>query len=203
MLHRHPACYTYITAKTIKKIPLLKKRVDIILSSPWHTIDVCSSAAGCRCLSFDNGLAGALHVATPTHPSSPVNGGEDDLSLVAALVEALLGPPTAQLPTAERSAAEMVETIGRGESAEVTGIGLPSVAAQTRNDCAVADRLPGIVLDEDSPFVGLFRDLGLERVCDADWVRFEPAAVCGAPSVAGFGGSGESPAPLSALALHP
>lgn len=164
---------------------------------------MCPTATGCRCLSFDNGLAGALHVATPTHPSSPVGGEEDDLPLVAALVEALLGPPTAELPTAELSIAEGAETIGRGASAGVAGVGLPSVVAQGRNDCAVKGRLPGIVLDDDSPFVGLFRDLGLERVCDADWIRFEPAAVCGAPSVAGFGRSGENLVPLSALALGP
>lgn len=154
-------------------------------------------------MSFDNGLAGALHVVTPTRPSSSVNGEEGDLSLVAALVAALLGPPIAELPTTERSAAEVAETMGRSASAGGAGVGLPSVAAQSRNDCAVRGRLPGIVLDEDSPFVGLFRDLGLERVCDADWIRFEPAAVCGAPSVAGLGGSGESPVPMSALALHP
>lgn len=162
---------------------------------------------GCRCLSFDNGLAGALHVATPTHRSSSVSGEEEDnFPLVAALVEALLRPPTselptAELPTAELSAAEMAETAGGGASAGATGFGLPGVGAQSREYGAVGGaRLPGIVLDDDSPFVGLFRDLGLQRVCDADWVRFEPVALCGEPSV---GRSGEIPVPLSALAVHP
>lgn len=164
---------------------------------------IYSTPVGCRCLSFDNGLAGALHVATPT--SSPVSGGEDDFPLVTALVGALLGPPTAELPSAELSAAEVVETVGGYVSAGVSGLDLPGVVvAQSRNDCAAGGgRVPGIVLDDDSPFVGLFRELGLERVCDSDWLRFEPVALCGEPSVAGFGRSGASLTPLSALALHP
>lgn len=143
-----------------------------------------------------------LHVASPTHLSSTVSGDEDNFPLVAALVRALLRPPTAELPNAALSAAEVAETPEGGSLAGATGFGVSgAVASQSREHCAVGDgRLPGIVIDDDSPFVELFRDLGLQRVCDADWVRFEPIALCREPSI---GRSREVPVPLTALAVHP
>ena len=200
MLHHHPTRLTYRAIDDVYYSKMLTRRYN---SSLALAHDEHASNGGYRCLSFDNGLAGVLHVATPTHPSSPGVRGEDDFPLIAALMEVLLGPPTAELPTAELSAVEVEETIGEGASAGVMGLDLPGVVAQSRNDCALGGRLQGILLDDDSPYVRYFRDLGLERVCDADWVRFEPAAVCGAPSITGFGRSRESPVPLSALAVHP
>lgn len=41
--------------------------------------------------------------------------------------------------------------------------------------------LTGVVVDEAWPFVPLLEKIGLERVCDADWIKFEPnsSASCG------------------------
>lgn len=69
----------------------------------------------------------------------------------------------------------------------------------------------GVVLDDASPFVGLFRELGLERVCDADWVRFEQASVSSVSSMSGDegggggggGGGGVGVVPFAAVALYP
>lgn len=69
------------------------------------------------------------------------------------------------------------------------------------------------MLDDDSPFVAMFRELGLERVCDADWLRFVPATSCSvlvaaAGGNAGRGGVGEGGAggqvlPFAALVTRP
>lgn len=79
--------------------------------------------------------------------------------------------------------------------------------------------LAAVVVDDDSPFVGLFQELYLlERVCDADWVRFEhvahrtssgsgsraPAAVVDRDDEStGVGGGGSLELPLAALVMQP
>lgn len=142
----------------------------------------------CRCLSFDNGLAGALHVA-PAHllsppPPAPLQSeerGEDGedfspQSLVLALLASLLAQPSdAELPIVRdnnSSSRDRLEVEG-GEARESTTQRQPDVL-----DLSAKRRagLAAVVIDDESPFVGLFQELGLlERVCDADWVRFEHA----------------------------
>lgn len=72
--------------------------------------------------------------------------------------------------------------------------------------------MPAVVLDDASPLVS--QELGLlERVCDADWVRFEPVANCSNGREPGMLVDGENSegkvggeplvVPLAALVMYP
>lgn len=54
----------------------------------------------------------------------------------------------------------------------------------------------GLVLDDESPLVEVARDLGFERICDADWMQFVP---CSAESMTEV----EQLVPVSALVMLP
>lgn len=75
--------------------------------------------------------------------------------------------------------------------------------------------LAAVVIDDASPLANVFQELGLlERVCDADWVRFEPVANCSSGREPGMladgeiisdgrGGDGTVVVPLAAMVMHP
>lgn len=74
--------------------------------------------------------------------------------------------------------------------------------------------LSAVVIDDASPLATIFQELGLlERVSDADWVRFEPVANCSIGREPGMladgegsearGGNGTVVVPLAALVMHP
>lgn len=168
----------------------------------------------CRCLSFDCGLAGALHVApstkgTPVPNLPPVaapssssgnQGGkeresEDDYfspqNLVLAVLAPLLTRPSGtdggagDAHVAHGNFSALGDSEGGREAVRPTQLGPSpegtSARSEKAGDSSTSSNsegfgLDGLVLDDDSPFVGLFRELELlERVCDADWLRFEPA----------------------------
>eukprot|EP00752_Nemacystus_decipiens_P001428 g1408.t1 len=179
------------------------------------------------CLSFDNGLAGGLHVVkapppSPPHPSlEGVERGEEreglsPQNLVLALLASLLVQP------ADPELKAVGDTSGRnslgaeGERARVSTAqhqpDVLDVSAQRRAGPAA------VVIDDESPFVGLFEELGLlERVCDADWVRFEifdhrggngsssraPAAMDDRDESTGVGAGGPIELPLALLMMQP
>lgn len=91
-------------------------------------------------------------------------------------------------------------------------LGLLGSSAQRDSSGRVG--LAAVVIDDESPLVHVFQELGLlERVCDADWVRFEPVANCGSgrsPPMLVDGGYGEGRVgggprvvPLAALVMQP
>ena len=66
--------------------------------------------------------------------------------------------------------------------------------SSARSGGGVKGCLAAVVIDDDSPFVGLFQELGLlERVCDADWVRFSSSSSSSSGSGSGSSGSGAPP----------
>lgn len=176
-----------------------------------------------RCLSFDNGLAGALHIAPQTTESgfplpflSPLaSEGEEEgqfspRNMVLALLGSLLARPPGtdcaanNTPTArtDDEATRSVSDVASNTEEQRVGLSGSSLTHGRGAGGGVSVGLEAVVVDDDSPFVGLFGELELlERVCDADWVRFEPLATCssgasGAPAVV-------APVPLSALVLNP
>lgn len=128
----------------------------------------------CRCLSFDNGLAGALHVAQSVDRREGEEGFSQKNLVLALLASLLVQQSDAELP---------IDRDHRGNSLDPLGVGGGGAQASTTQqyqpdttDSSARRRagLTAVVLDDKSPFVGLFQELGLlERVCDADWVRFE------------------------------
>eukprot|EP00903_Cladosiphon_okamuranus_P017066 g15728.t1 len=135
------------------------------------------------CLSFDNGLAGVLHVAQgplvapPRPPPLPSLGsagrgekgeGFSPQNLVLAVLASLLVQP---------SDSELQAVCGNSSrDSSVEGGGMRATRAwlhQPDKSGWSAPRragLPAVVIDDESPFVDLFEELGLlERVCDADW----------------------------------
>ncbi|CAM9095403.1 unnamed protein product, partial [Hapterophycus canaliculatus] len=143
----------------------------------------------------------AVPSSTRGHQADAAREGDDDGDYFSPhnLVLALLAPLLTQSSGMECSAADA--NIARKTSAALGGSqgGGEAVHAEQHHlspaGSAVASEktdhisssssgggvgLDGLVLDDDSPFVGLFRELELlERVCDADWVRFEPFAGSG------------------------
>ena len=88
--------------------------------------------------------------------------------------------------------------------------------SSARSGGGVKGGLAAVVIDDDSPFVGLFQELGLlERVCDADWVRFSSSSSSssgsGAPPILGDGceanrlggAAGTLQLPVAALVMQP
>lgn len=68
----------------------------------------------------------------------------------------------------------------RGEGGETAGDG--------RDDAEWSRlRRRGLVLDDESPLVGLVQELGFERVCDAEWLAFVPECAGGGEGVQGGG----------------
>ncbi|CAM9728086.1 unnamed protein product [Ectocarpus sp. 13 AM-2016] len=175
------------------------------------------------CLSFDNGLAGTLHIAPQTTESGiplPIlpplaSGGEEEgqfspRNMVLALLGSLLARSpgtdcaandTTTAPTDDEATRSFSDVTSSTEEQQV-GLSGSSLAHGRGAGGGVSVGLEAVVVDDDSPFVGLFGELELfERVCDADWVRFEPLASCtsgasGVPAVV-------APVPLSALVLNP
>lgn len=173
-----------------------------------------------RCLSFDNGLAGALHVTGATADPGRSTPGEVEKStccLLYALLDALLAKATAETPpsllqssgsSASSNGAEAGRDSAEPAAAVLGSLGSPAGEA-TSDGGAVGDRLlAGVVIDEDLRFAALFRELGLERVCDADWVRFEPVGSAGpvpaqpAPCLVDSGRD-RGLLPLAALVMKP
>ncbi|CBN76620.1 expressed unknown protein [Ectocarpus siliculosus] len=175
------------------------------------------------CLSFDNGLAGALYIAPQTTESGlplPIlpplaSGGQEEgqfspRNMVLALLGSLLARPPGtdraanNTPTArtDDEATRSVSDAASSTEEKQVGLSGSSLAHGRGAGGGVSVGLEAVVVDDDSPFVGLFGELELlERVCDADWVRFEPLTSCssgasGAPAVV-------APVPLSALVLNP
>lgn len=105
---------------------------------------------------------------------------QDDVSpVVAGLLASLLGcsEPRPSSNFAEREGATPGPTDYGG-----LGLNLGLESARSDDPCGSeirtrAGRLAeAIVLDDESPLTGTMQALGLERVCDADWVRLEPVA---------------------------
>lgn len=133
-------------------------------------------------------------------------------NLVLAILGSVLAQPSdAELPTAHNATNDSLGREGAGAGASTTRHqpDLLDLSAQRRPG------LTAVVVDDESPFVGLFQELGLlERVCDADWVRFEPVAChtgsgrgSGAPAVVldrdGSLGGEHRELPLAAMVMQP
>lgn len=159
--------------------------------------------------------------------------GEDEYfyphNLVLALLAPLLRPPSdtegrgSDADIACRNSAARDESTEAGEAAYAAqhhvGFADSSARGEKDGNSGSSDEgvgLDGVVLDDDSPFIGLFTELGLlERVCDADWVCFKPIAGRGSGSgrlaathVDGVDGQlpgedGPLPSPLSSMLMHP
>lgn len=69
----------------------------------------------------------------------------------------------------------------------------------------IRSSVEGFVLDDDSPFLEVFQELRLERVCDADWIRFEPSALSSKAPLEAVEHElrGCLVVPVAALAMHP
>ena len=135
---------------------------------------------GARCLSFDSGLAGALHVteAGTSGPglSSGANGNEVVAvsQVVAVLLEYLL--------TGAGGSRTLAQCQGTCRTPVTVGVASPSsgdfdFAGPNTDGVMLGCALAGVVLDDDSPFAPILGEIGLERVCDADWLKFE-SGVC-------------------------
>ncbi|CAN0026924.1 unnamed protein product [Scytosiphon promiscuus] len=208
-------------------------------------------------LSFDCGLAGALHVSPSSqgmpvphqpHGAAPSSGGgyrangeregnSDNFSthnLVLALLTPLLsqsaGTEGVDPNVSDRNPSPLGESGGDGDATPAAQHNLGPAGPPARSEKIgssdsssgggggeVGAGLDGVVLDDDSPFARLFRELDLlERVCDADWMRFEPAAAgngSGSGKAAGVlvdgvdgqlpSEGGPLPSPLVSILLHP
>lgn len=157
---------------------------------------VASSNYRGRCLSFDNGLAGAIHVTE----AGALDAGCTATAVVALLLQPLLsGTGASQTPApcqgvCSNPSRVVLDSSSSGEGEQDASIGGAFGLASMNTvggmeGCALA----GVVVDEAWPFVPLLEEIGLERVCDADWVRFEPN------SSASCGGIAGCVAPLSAV----
>lgn len=116
---------------------------------------------------------------SPPHPPlrSVERGGEGEgfspQDLVLALLASLLVQPAdAELPMLRDNSSSRDSLGVEGGGARVSTAQYPpdvlDLSARRRAGLAA------VVVDDESPHVGLFQELGLlERVCDADWVRFE------------------------------
>ncbi|CAM9369096.1 unnamed protein product [Ectocarpus fasciculatus] len=171
------------------------------------------------CLSFDNGLAGALHIAPRTTSGEEEEKQEQEQeegqfsrrNLVLALLGSLLARPpgidcagnSAPTACADDKATRSASEVSTSMEEKQLGLSGSSLAQGLGAGGGVSVGLEALVVDDDSPFVGLFGELELlERVCDADWVRFEPLASCSSSS-AGGAPAVVAPLPLSALVLNP
>lgn len=140
-----------------------------------------------RCLSFDSGLAGALHVpgvppvaaeaaaaaaAAGVAEYSATTAREDATAIVLYL---LLDPISQQQQKRAGNNSLSWPSLRVGSSACSRSA---SAANSSNSSCSSSGNSSSraFVLDDNSPFVALFQELGLERVCDADWLRFIPDA---------------------------
>lgn len=152
-----------------------------------------------RCLSFDNGLAGAIHVTE----AEALDVGCTATAVLALLLQPLLsGTGASQTPAPcqgvcrnPSGVALASPSLGEGEQVASIGGAFDLASMNTvggMKGCALA----GVVVDEAWPFVPLLGKIGLERVCDADWVRFEPTSSASTVGECGGVASGVASLPV-------
>ena len=158
----------------------------------------------------------------PPHPSlqrverrSEGEGFSPQILVLALLASLLVQPAEIESPIIRDMSSRGTLAVDGGGARVGTAQYRPGVLdleARRRADLAA------VVVDDESPFVGLFQELGLlERVCDADWVRFEhdahrnsngssgraSAAMVDRDESIGVVGGGNIELPLAALVMQP
>ncbi len=113
-------------------------------------------------------------------------GGFSSQNLVLALVASLLTQPS----EVESSASNVTGVDDGDDDGDVAAdAGMAEyqpghIGPSSRSGGSIEGGLAAIVIDDDAPCVSLFQELGLlERVCDADWVRFSSSSSSSAPAV--------------------
>lgn len=145
-----------------------------------------------RCIVLDCGLLGALHVT-----ESGLRR-DDVCALFSAVLDSdrSVACPT---PPGTGDVASFMSSDGAMEFPvmDITPTVHPAaVTSRDRSSIGRGAAIRGLVLDDESPLVEVARDLGFERICDADWMQFVP---CSAESMTEV----EQLLPVSALVMLP